>query len=437
MDSFVKLHIKILVNILLVHACLLACILLSLYVFVRVSSTEDEFDFLETVLENDGVHQMPMEVMPDCGPKDKMPPLKIPGPVVTPDHMAFRNFYSIKIQDDGSVVEIMKDMNGDITDGEIVSSAYAVLKMIKSGEKRGIITNRILWKHKLLQNDSVHFISFLDRRNELIYYDRIASVSFAVFFGSLVVAFFFAWFLSSWTVKKVKGDFERQKQFISDASHELRTPLAVINANVDVLAGTIPDNKWIAYIKTEIIRMNDLIKELLYLAKSDVNKQKFDMKLFDMSAAINEVALPFESTVYEQGKKFEINIPGNVLNVYGDEKRIQQIAVILIDNAVKNSEKGAVIRVSLSSGKSRRVLKVYNTGTGIKSDEIEKIFERFYRSDSSRNRQTGGCGLGLAIARSIAEAHKGCLSAKSDYGKWAEFTFEIPFDSKNTDKAIG
>lgn len=447
MNPFTKLHIKMLVNILVVHSCILFLILASLYVFVRVTSTEESFDFLTAVIENGGEPVLFNEVPKGWIPKKPMPP---PKPLFDQqasdaasldsfypdkhfDENIFRNFYSIKILDNGTVGKIVKDFKGNVSDKEIKQQASAVLELVKTGAMRGILHNRILWKCKVIQHGSAHLICFLDRRNELSYYNKIVYISLLVFLCSLVIAFVFAWILSSWTIKKVRRDFDRQKQFVSDAGHELRTPLAVISANLDVLADTNPNNKWIGYIKTEIIRMNDLIKKLLYLAKSDVNKQPYAMGTFDISSALTEVILPFESTVYEQGKILEIDIPNEPLPTYGDEKRIQQVAVILIDNALKNSETGALIRISLRTQKNRRVLKVFNTGVGIKPDEIEKIFERFYRSDTSRNRQTGGSGLGLAIAHAIAEAHKGSLTARSEYEKWAEVTLEIPCDKKSKD----
>ena len=113
----------------------------------------------------------------------------------------------------------------------------------------------------------------------------------------------------------------------------------------------------------------------------------------------------------------------------GDEHQIKQVAVILVDNAVKNSDENALIRVSAKVEKDRVVFKVYNTGHGIKKEDLKKIFLRFYRSDVSRARKTGGYGLGLPIAQAVAVAHHGTLTADSEFGKWAEFTLVLPLHS--------
>jgi signal transduction histidine kinase len=119
------------------------------------------------------------------------------------------------------------------------------------------------------------------------------------------------------------------------------------------------------------------------------------------------------------------DIEKNIMCV-GDEKTLKQVFVILVDNAIKNSDKGAKITVRAFSESQRIIYKVHNTGAGIPKEELEKIFLRFYRSDSSRARRTGGYGLGLAIARAIAQDHGGTLVANSELGKWAEFTLTLP-----------
>ena len=146
---------------------------------------------------------------------------------------------------------------------------------------------------------------------------------------------------------------------------------------------------------------------------------------FNFSNAVENSVLPFEVVAFESQKTLELDVQKGII-CNGDEKSLKQIFIILVDNAIKNSEEGAKIRVTATSDDKKIVLKVYNTGSGIPKDELEKIFLRFYRSDSSRVRKTGGYGLGLAIARTIAEDHGGTLTATSEVGHWAEFTLTIP-----------
>ena len=135
--------------------------------------------------------------------------------------------------------------------------------------------------------------------------------------------------------------------------------------------------------------------------------------------------LPFEVIAFESQKTLSLNIQKGII-CNGDEKSLKQIFVILVDNAIKNSETNDKISVTASADEKKILFKVHNTGAGIPKEELEKIFLRFYRSDYSRARKTGGYGLGLAIAKSIAEDHGGTLYASSEVGKWAEFTLVLP-----------
>lgn len=232
--------------------------------------------------------------------------------------------------------------------------------------------------------------------------------------------------LSFWLVRPVKETFEKQKRFISDASHELKTPLAVISANTDVLEGEIGENKWLSYIRLESKRMSELVNELLCLARlDDKSGHQLIMTQINLSDLVLSVALPFESTVFEMGKKFDVDVQPDII-CKGDESSIKHIISILIDNAVKYSDEHGEISVKLYKQSNKNVIEVYNTGDGIKPENTSKIFERFFRQDESRNSQTGGYGLGLPIAKSSVEAHGGKLSVQSEYGKWAKFIVTLP-----------
>ena len=136
------------------------------------------------------------------------------------------------------------------------------------------------------------------------------------------------------------------------------------------------------------------------------------------------VALPFETTLFESNKKFVLEIQENV-NMLGIKQRIEQLVAILLDNAIKYSDEGGEIKLSLKSNGSKRLISVYNTGEGISADNQKLIFERFYRIDSSRNRKTGGFGLGLSIAKNIVDLHKGKIQLNSEIGKYTEFVVTL------------
>ncbi len=186
---------------------------------------------------------------------------------------------------------------------------------------------------------------------------------------------------------------------------------------VEAKVGT---NKWFGYIKDEVQRMSTLVKDLLYLAKCDSNEILYEFKEFNLSRAMYSATLPFESVVYEKGLDLQINIEPDLMYV-GDENHIKQVAIIFIDNAIKNTKEKGQIIFTLKNQGGKKHLSVYNTGEGLDQSELKKVFERFYRSDVSRTRDTGGSGLGLSIAATIAEAHKAKIGVTSEKGKWVEF----------------
>jgi signal transduction histidine kinase len=225
-------------------------------------------------------------------------------------------------------------------------------------------------------------------------------------------------------IKPIIESMEKQKQFITDAGHEIKTPLAIISANADVLELTGGDSEWITSIRNQITRLDKLVKNLLTLSKIDEGNIKMVFTDFDLSKAVFETAGAFEAIAETQKKKFQMELqPG--LKYHGDESSIQQLISTLVDNALKYSNVEGSIKISLNATKKGAKLEVFNTADEIDKANLDKLFGRFYRADSSRSRDTGGYGIGLSIAKSIVEAHHGKISVKSDDGKSICFTVII------------
>ena len=166
--------------------------------------------------------------------------------------------------------------------------------------------------------------------------------------------------------------------------------------------------------------MNGLIHDLLALAKMDEGQTNIIRNSFNLSNEVLNTTLEFESCVFEERKKYTYDIKENIIFI-GDEKQIKQLVTILIDNAIRYSEEKGVIEVSLSKDRNHICISVFNTGVGVPDEERKKIFERFYRTDESRSRETGGYGVGLSIAKSIVEMHKGKIAVTGEYLKWIRF----------------
>ena len=238
-------------------------------------------------------------------------------------------------------------------------------------------------------------------------------------------------------VRPIEENYNKQKQFIADASHELRTPLAAISANVDAVTASGEDSvdsqkEWFGYIRAELNRMEKLVDDLLYLAKSE-NIRTEDSFSFDLSLVCEKVCASMEAMLYDNKKSMKIHIEKGI-TIAADSEKIAGVLYILLDNAGKYTPNGGEIAVTLGCENEKAVLRVSNSGEGIAAEDLSKIFDRFYRSDSSRSTETGGSGLGLSIAKTIVENSGGKISAESSNGIT---TFTVVLHSLKTERIKG
>lgn len=396
-----KLQIKFILIIMMIMTTVLLLIFGSINISMFKSGEKQSIRMMHDIALNNG--GIPFRKAPsDPNP---IPPDKMPLP---------QTYFSAKLNNNNELIDIILDKNLSLSQDEIKI-------LIESVTKKNISIGKLNGFHFLVQpKEYGKIIVFLDNSMENNMNYRLLWTTIGIGSASLFVIFIVALFLSSWATKPVKIAFELQKQFIGDASHELKTPLTVIATNADVLSNEIGKNQWLEYIKTEVERMSSLVNNLLYLTKADSMDNVNQMVEFDLSNAMMSCCLPFESVAYENSKNLTLDIAQNIYYL-GDESRIKQVVVILLDNAIKNSNENGEIRVSLKIYNNKKVITVFNTGEGIDEKDKEKIFERFYRSDSSRARETGGYGLGLSIAKTIIEAHKGKIFIKCEKGKNISF----------------
>lgn len=292
----------------------------------------------------------------------------------------------------------------------------------------------------LIQNENYRFlkhpnekgikIAFTDRSLEINTLKSLLKTFGVVGIGSLIAFFIVSLYLANWAVKPIKRSWEQQRQFIADASHELRTPLTVILANTDIVLSHKDDTihnqiKWINYIKTEGERMTSLVNDLLFLAKTDANRNKVIFSKINFSDIIWNCVLPFESVAFEEEKNIDNEITPDIF-IRGDSNRLKQLIIILIDNAIKYSNEKGYINVNLTKTQDKILLSVNNTGEPIPEEKISHIFDRFYRADESRARKKDGYGLGLAIAKTIVDAHHGKIVVKSSEDEGTTFTVAFP-----------
>lgn len=441
-NIFKSLRVKISVGILIPLAIVLISLITTFNVYTNSTSRYGAQLFFDKVLQNEGEISLPSytSIISDG---ERLPRLKNKNPENESDvesnvrkplfyrlgiypasveGIYSRNYFSVKLTPDQKLIEVIHDFVNDISEEPIKK---AVQKFNKSNKNRGFVRSVGYARE---ERPYGYLLVILDMSQEQAQHDRFLWVSILLFGACLIVCYGISWVLASMSLDTAKESIDKQNQFIADASHELKTPIAVIRANVDVLEQDIPDNKWLGYIRTESDRMSGLVKDLLFLAKNDSFQIKQNYMNFDLCKAVELACLPFESIAFEQGKQLEINIPNHEIEVYGDEEKIKQVAVILTDNALKNSDQGDQIKISVQSDTKKCWVKVFNTGSGISKENMKNVFDRFFRIDSSRARNTGGYGLGLSIAQTVAKNHKGKITVASEVGYFAEFCLILPLD---------
>ena len=233
----------------------------------------------------------------------------------------------------------------------------------------------------------------------------------------LVVIFF----LSGFITQPAEQTLLREKQFISDASHELKTPLGAIMINAQALAAQDKDNIHIKNIVKESERMNRLIERLLTLSKLEEQPNDNHSRI-SFSDTVEEVVLTYECVAFEKGIKYNYNIDKD-LSIMGNKDELSELVEILVDNAIKNTEKDGEIFIECHANNKKSLLEVKNTGKSIDEKDIPYVFERFYTTDSSR--KSSSFGLGLAIAKSIVLRHKGEISVNCPSENETVFSVKI------------
>lgn len=233
-------------------------------------------------------------------------------------------------------------------------------------------------------------------------------------------------------MKPLLKTLEKNSRLISDVSHEFNTPLAIINSNISSALAS-PDSKVedisesLAKAKNEAQRLKRMIKELLILSASDAKKVILNKENINLSELANEIAEPFMLMCELDEKEFVSKIDENIY-LYTDKDKFRQIMIALLDNAVKYTQQGDKVGLTLCEREEKIVVSVWDTGHGVPEDEMVKIFDRFYRSDESRNSKTGGTGLGLAIVKEVAYNLGAKIYAKNNNP--TGFVVEVEFSAK-------
>ena len=349
------------------------------------------------------------------------------GPFINPNRdlpIDYNNAFVVNIDTFSGMLFVYSRMDLDEND-----YSNAVTKASKHGQNLGNINLRgQQWKF-LITGDNNEYIVFLDVSKTAEARARLMLNMIIMGLFVLAVVFFISFVFANRAIKPVDESMNRQKRFIADASHELKTPLAIIDASSEAMlsdreATVDSQSKWLDRIGEESTRMRKLIESLLYLAKSE--DATYDVLPTDLTKIVNDEIGRVEAFLFEHNVELIFfNYNSEPLIVNADNEKIGESVLILLDNAVKYTDEGGRVIVEMGVHKHFAYLKISNTGVGIPSEELPKVFDRFYRVDKARNSESGSYGLGLSIAKVIVERSGGKIFVSSENGV-TSFTIELP-----------
>lgn len=254
--------------------------------------------------------------------------------------------------------------------------------------------------------------------------NNMLGVTAAVLLACVLIVFVLLLFLSKRVIRPFADNLERQRQFITDASHELKTPLAILWADLGLLEDAYGEDKWLAAARTQIVRLDKLIKDLVELARTEETVREDGAVWFSVSEAAQASADAFQPLAEADGKRLVPDIADGI-GLKGVQDNFFRLFAILLDNAVKYCDPGGTIRLSVSRRGRNVCIAVSNPCAGLDASQLPRYFDRFYRADLSRSRSTGGYGIGLSTAKAIVTRHRGRITDRYENGV-VTFTAVIP-----------
>ncbi len=390
---------------------LLAVIVAGMNIINYNSVIEEADSILSVLSQNRGIFP---DFEPNAigRPNDKLPPH------LSPETPYESRYFSVSYNKMGDIVNVDVSKISAIDRENAVELADKVNgKQGFSGEYRYIVTDDIVGTR----------ITFLSCGRKLEAFNKflISSIIMAGFGYAVVFGIIFI--LSGRIIKPIAESYEKQKRFITDAGHEIKTPLTIISANADILEMEFgAPNESLLDIKEQTKRLKTLTEDLVMLSRMEEAEGGLSKIEFPISEVVAECAGSFKNLAAQENKEFICNIEP-MLTLGGNDKAIRQLVSILLDNALKYSNNGGTVALTLARQNHAVMLSVYNTvDSEINPEQLKYVFDRFYRTDSSRNSETGGHGIGLSIAKAITTSHDGKIKATTNDGKSFIITATFP-----------
>lgn len=329
-------------------------------------------------------------------------------------------FFSVLLNEENALMEIETSHIAAISDERAIRFASRVAE---HGDERGFFG---IYRYVKVSEPEGLRVIFLDTSNTMGNYFSVLFNSIGIALILLLLVLVIVSFLSNRILRPIAESYEMQRQFISDAGHELKTPLTIIRADADVLEMDLGKNEWLEDIQRQTDRLGELTNNLLLLSRMEDTRSAITMIDFPLSDCVAETVASFETLAKARERDLTCHVEP-LLTLRGDERAIRQLVSVLMDNAIKYSPKGGVIRLRLERSGRAVQLTVYNTTEEtLPRESLPRLFDRFYRVDSARNSGVGGHGIGLSLAKAIVDVHNGKIQAGIPGERAIVFTVTLP-----------
>ena len=323
------------------------------------------------------------------------------------ERMHRESYFIVSLENGGTVIRSDVSHISGVSEAEAAEYAASALEKGEMSGRDGRFFYRVEeYSSGDVREYTVAFVDFSERMQSIL---RILFLSAVIGLFCWLLMFLLVFLLSERAIRPVAESMERQKQFVTDAGHEIKTPLAIILSNTDALELHNGESRWSRNIRAQTVRLNGLMQNLLTLAGIEESAGKPEAADLCVSDLLRETIQPFYEPACAKNISFRENIESGVM-MRGNREQLVRLFSVLTDNAVKYADEGGEAEVSLQrTERGEILLRFWNTCTTRPEGDPEKWFDRFYRGDSARTQKSGGYGIGLSVARAVAEAHGGFI----------------------------
>lgn len=319
-------------------------------------------------------------------------------------------YFSVKVNNKGTITASNLDSIVSVSSSDLDSYISAV----KS--KRADAGFYKQFRYKRYKTKSYTLYIFIDCNQGLSTFKNTLLTSLLMSGIGFITVLILVIIFSKIVLRPVAQSYEKQRQFITDAGHELKTPLTIIDANTEVIEMENGESQWTKSIRNQVDRLTTMVGQFITLSKMEEKNENFHKANISLNLILNESLEPFDIIFSSKNIEVKTSLETDS-SLSGDEKLIRQLFEILIDNAAKYASENSTFNISVKRKGRKNMIVFENESNNIFQGNLDMLFDRFYRTDASRNSATGGSGIGLSVAKSIVSLHGGTIHAVSDDGR--------------------